>query len=351
MQSEIRKIDTLFQNTCSSNTPGVALVIKQQDRPLFKSAYGVCDLVTREKITADTCFNIASLTKQFTAFGILQLENEKQLSIEQTLEDFFPGYSRPCGNTVTVRHLLSHCSGLHDHYSYISTGTTKHITDSHVLEAMQKIGDLYFVPGSQYRYSNTAYCLLAKILEKTSGLDYNDFLQRHIFAPLGMHSSFCWNNQTGDEKKIATGYDKNALPQSFSSSGADQHPFFSTEGDGGIYTTINDYMQWMGSLQQPGVFSQKLIDKVKTPLFAIDGKARLFYGAGWFIDHHAPVKMYHCGSNGGYRSYSYSIPGAGYWIALFANRSDLPLEKLTFNITEWLVPEHQSFIPIETLTS
>lgn len=351
MPDSFEKIDRLLRNTCTEETPGLSVLVQKHGEIYLKESYGICDIASRLKIDSKTCFNIASLTKQFTAFGILLLEAANKISLHQKLSDFFPQYNKKTGEQVTVLQLLMHSSGLPDHYPYINTHIIKHTTDNDVLNAIQDIETTCFVPGTMYRYSNTAYCLLALIIQSASGMPYDLFLQKQIFNPTGMASSFFRNKQKANSN-IASGYEADADSGLFHLSGPDQNIFFTTEGDGGLYTSIDDYSKWLNALRNPGIFHEELTGKSRRPLFFITGYENLCYGFGWFIDtSNAHAKIQHSGSNGGYRSYCFTLPAEDYHIVLFSNRSDLQLEQLAFAINEWLVPGYAPFTAIDRLTS
>jgi CubicO group peptidase (beta-lactamase class C family) len=153
-------------------------------------------------------------------------------------------------------------------------------------------------------------------------------------------------------KPVADGYDVDSANTKFSRSGPDENIFFSTEGDGGIYTSMDDYLKWFNALQAGKWISKKLVARERSMQYMIDKERRSGYGYGWFIDDHSgDKKVYHSGSNGGYRAYSFSIPLQNFLIVIFSNRSDIDLEKIVLKITHLLGPADQPFIPIIVLTS
>ena len=129
---------------------------------------GLLILKQKQSLNSKTNFNIGSLTKQFTAFAILQLAESKKLSLDDHLNKFFPRLDKKVAETVTVKELLTHSSGIIDHYDLTNTKNMKHAHIDDVLKAIKNTDSTYFVPGSHFRYSNTAYCLLSLIIEKVS---------------------------------------------------------------------------------------------------------------------------------------------------------------------------------------
>ena len=345
------KLDSLLQSIYAASLPGASIAIMQNGKSVFEKSYGVRNTITKEKITDSTSFNIASLTKQFTAMAILQLYEQDKLTLSDHLSRFFPDMERTVADVVTVQQLLTHSSGILDHYGYVDTKGMKHAHDSDVYVAIQKLDSLYFNPDTKFRYSNTGYCLLALIVERASGLSYSNYMQKNIFQPAGMLHTKIWN-ETNTIFQPAIGYDKDSASQKIVPSGADEHIFFSTEGDGGIYTSIHDYLLWLKALQEGKLFNKNIVDKARSTEFLIQPELKFGYGFGWFIDDsEADRKVYHSGSNGVFRTYSFTIPEEDFSIVVFSNRSDIDVEQVVQKIYSLLYPDRKPFVPIEILTS
>jgi CubicO group peptidase (beta-lactamase class C family) len=353
-QSIISRLDSLFKTIYHSNDPGAVVAIKDKDKIIFKKGYGVANLQKATKLEASTNLNIGSLTKQFTAYSILQLVEKGSLLLDDKLIKFFPVFNPKTGNIITVRHLLTHSSGIVDHYGYTDTNKIKHATDMDVLNAVKNVDTTIFTPGEHYRYSNTAYCLLALIIEKLSGLSYSDYVEKNIFKPLGMQHSTVL--KIGSPIYMAAmGYtvnDNNSQKKQFELLDADQSIFFSTEGDGGVYTSIDDYLKWCGAWRNGNTLNQALIADAQSSHFLIDASQKLSYGYGWFVSEKNNEKIvYHTGSNGGFRAISFFIPARSYQVIIFSNRDDIDLEDLLQKINTILLVSNASFSKIEKLTS
>jgi CubicO group peptidase (beta-lactamase class C family) len=324
--------DSLLKTIYKNDSPGASIAIIREGKLIFKDSYGVADLETKTNLDSRTSFNIGSLTKQFTAFAILQLAESKKFSVDDHLGKFFPGLNRKVADAVTIRELLTHSSGLIDHYDLTDTKNLKHAHIKDVLFAIKNTDSTYFAPGSHYRYSNTAYCLLSLIIEKISGVSYAQYLKKNIFMPLGMKQTVIWNEKAKIENE-ATGYEFDSVTNSFKKSGADENIFFSTEGDGGIYTSVENYLKWFTALESGKIFPNELIRQARSSQFLIDKENHLSYGYGWFVNESSmPAKVYHSGSNGGFRAYSFSIPEKNFLIVIFSNRDDVDLENLVKKI-------------------
>jgi D-alanyl-D-alanine carboxypeptidase len=354
-QATTDRLDSLFKTIYTDQYPGAAIAIESDAKIIFKKGYGLANLQTKDKIETTTNLNIGSLTKQFTAYCILQLAGRGKLSLDDKLVKYFPGFNLKTGNVISVRQLLTHSSGIIDHYAFTDTNIIKHATDKDVLTAVENVDSTYFIPGSKYRYSNTAYCLLALIIEKLSGISYNDFVKKNIFEPLGMNHSAVL--KIGSLKfHAALGYtvSPNAIDnkKQFEVLDADQSIFFSTEGDGGIYTSIDDYLKWCNAWQNGNKLNKALMQQAQSAHFLIDPVNKLSYGYGWFVSEKNKTKLvYHTGSNGGFRAISFFIPSSKYHIIIFSNRDDIDLEELVIKINIILHVNNESFTKIESLVS
>jgi D-alanyl-D-alanine carboxypeptidase len=349
-QQYSRAIDSLMNTFYRKDAPGAAIEVQYDNQIIFSKGYGLADLSSGETISTGTNFNIGSLTKQFTAFAILQLQHEKKLSLEDKLSKYFPELTPLIGNPVNIRQLLSHCSGLPDHYGFTDTSFVKHATDEDVLRALEKADTLIFTPGSHYRYSNTAYCLLGLIVEKRSGLPYDAFIRQLIFTPLNMKGSTVFKYDSPIQNR-AKGYEPGTAGD-FKELDADQSVFFSTEADGGIYTTIGNYLRWCISIQQGSFSTTDALQQAWTPQCLVDTLKKLSYGYGWFISGNDSRKtVYHTGSNGGFRSVVFMIPAARYTVAIFSNRSDIDLEDIVLRINHLLHMGDKTFVKTGPLES
>lgn len=332
------QLDSLLKTIYKSDAPGISISIVRKGRLIFRRGYGLADLETNKPPDPTTNFNIGSITKQFTALCILQLAENKKLSLDDHLGKFLPALNKKVADLITIKELLTHSSGIIDHYDLTDTKNLKHAHISDVLNAVKNTDSTYFVPGSHFRYSNTAYCLLSLVVEKVSGMSYAQYLRKNIFMPLGMKKTVVWNEKEKIEH-AASGYEFDSATNSFKNSGADENIFFSTEGDGGIYTSVDDYLKWFTALQSGKIFPKEMIRRARSPQFSIDKENHLSYGYGWFIDESSvPVRVYHSGSNGGFRAFSFSVPEKNFLIVIFSNRDDVDLEKLIKNIYTIISP-------------
>jgi CubicO group peptidase (beta-lactamase class C family) len=348
-QAVNKRIDSLLSSIYKSNEPGIAIAIQQNGKVVFEKGYGVANMQTKEKISPVSNFNIGSLTKQFTAFGILQLAANNFLSLNDSIIKFFPQFNPKIGSIITVQQLLTHSSGIIDHYAFVDTNVVKHATDKDVLNAVKNIDSTYFPPGTKFRYSNTAYCLLALIIEKVSGFAYPYFIKENIFGPLEMNNSQVLKVNNPIANRVL-GYDSSQ--NSFKRLDMNDAIFFSTEGDGGVYTSVTDYLKWFNSLQTGSLMSKEWIEKARSAEFPVDEKNKLSYGFGWFIhDQNNFKEVYHTGSNGGFRTIAFSIPSKNYLIIILSNRTGIDLENILQEINKILGVAAEFYTKIDALES
>jgi D-alanyl-D-alanine carboxypeptidase len=348
-QTEQNRTDSLMSSIYRSGYPGAAIAVIKNGDVVFKKGYGVRDLDTKAQITTSTNFNICSMTKQFTAYAILQLQRAGRLSLDDKLSRFFPDFTPSVANTVTVRQLLSHSSGIKEHYSYVDKNQYREFWDKDVLNTLRHVDSLNFTPGTRYRYSNAAFCLLSQIIERLSGETYPSYICKHIFEPLNMLRS----NVIQPDFRIADraiGYEVET--DSITISDAKESLFFSTMGDGGVYTSIDDYLKWIMAIQQKHVLDPPLVDEAQSPKFPIDTTRNLSYGFGWFVGGSGDSKVvYHTGSNGGFRTVVFTKPSEKYALVIFSNRTGIDLEDLIRIINKIHGIDDRAFVKLEDLIS
>jgi len=348
-QNKCAQIDSLMSSIYQSGYPGAAIAVIKDGSVVFKKGYGVQDLDSKTLITPSTNFNICSITKQFTAYAILQLQREGKLSLDDKLSRFFPDFASGVANTVSVRQLLTHSSGIMEHYSYVDRAEHKEFWDADVLTALRAVDSVHFPAGSRYRYSNAAFCLLSLIIEKLSGETYPAYIGDHVFAPLDMtRSDVIQPDFTISDRSFGYECEKDT----FRMADAGESLFFSTMGDGGVYTSVDDYIRWITAIQQKRVLDPALVKEAQTAQFPIDTARNLSYGFGWFIAGSGDSRLvYHTGSNGGFRSIVLTKPSQKYAVIIFSNRTGVDLEDLVRLINRIYAIDDKAFVKLDTLIS
>ena len=326
------KIDRVFAAFKSNDAPGVAVLVVKDGKKVFERGYGVSDLRTRQKIGVDTNFRLASVSKEFTAMAIMLLVHDHKLSYSDHLTDIFHGFPE-YGKAITIRQLLTHTSGLLDYEDLMAKqyGNTPdeqipQIKDAGVLELLKQEKITKFAPGTKWDYSNSAYCVLAMVVEKLSGKPFGSFLDERIFAPLKMDHTVAYEKGKNEVAKRAFGNTKSDAGWKET----DQSSTSATLGDGGIYTSLEDMAKWDAALREHTLLSESDMQVALTPV-TIEGKATtepdgkpVTYGFGWFLDSYkGHPRMWHYGETVGFRSTIQRFPKNGLTVIVLANRVDL----------------------------
>lgn len=312
------EVDHLFSRYNEEFTPGASLMIIKDGNPLITKGYGMAHLGKEIPVTPETTFRLASITKQFTAAGIMLLEEEGHLEYFFTLTEIFPGFPE-YGKEITIRHLLNHTSGLIDYEDLIPDTATVQVTDEDVLAMMAAQDSAYFAPGSEYRYSNSGYAVLAMIIEKYSGQTYPAFMKAYIFDPLGMHNTVAYVKGVNEVPNRSYGYTKTG-DDTFEDS--DQSITSAVLGDGGIYSSVNDMFLWDQALYGETILSKESLIEATTPAVLANGDTTN-YGFGWRVDErNGYPRMHHAGSTSGFRNIYQRYPGEGFSVIVLTNRAE-----------------------------
>ncbi len=307
----------------------MAALLIRNARIVYRKGFGLADLDTHKPVTPNTQFLMGSITKQFTAMGIMILKERGKLQFEDSLAKFcpeFPDYAR----TITIRQLLNHVSGLPDYEELLlgkidfdnyfqsskSPRTAHEFTSAEALQALSRQQKLNFSPGEKFEYSNSGYVVLAQIIERLTGERYAEFLKEAIFDPLGMHDTLVVDERRQKVSRLALGYAKRH--------GQWQDIGYTPEnyiyGEDGIYSTVNDLYRWDQALYTERLVHRPTLEMAFAPGHTYDGKEAdtyltgilkrpTSYGFGWFITSlDGNLEMEHGGFWSGYRSYIIRVP-------------------------------------------
>ena len=311
-----KKVDGLFREFDHPDVPGASVAVVREEKIVMAKGYGLANVEESIPATPYTNFRIASMTKQFTAMCIMMLKERGLLSYNDPITRFFPDFPA-IGKQITVRHLVGHTSGLVDYEDIIPAGQTEQLKDRDVLELLKTQQGTYFTPGTQYRYSNTGYALLALIVEQVSGTDFATFLKENIFDPLGMSETVAYEKGASTVNHRALGYRQ--TDQGFID--ADQSLTSAVLGDGGIYTSVLDYCKWDQALYGTELVGRQALQEVFTPGRLADGTPTI-YGFGWRIETRGTtLVVHHNGGTCGFNSAVRRAPERQTTVMVFANRA------------------------------
>lgn len=334
--AEHASLQTTFERAIEEfdlpDSPGGAVLVYQGDSVLLRRAFGLAEVESGRQNTPETCFRLASVTKQFTAMCVLILADRGELQVTQPMSDFFADFP-PAAAQVTVHELLSHTSGIVAYEEVMAETTTVPVLDADVFRLLQTVDSTYFPPGSNYRYSNSGYALLALIVEKVSGMGFAEFLSKEIFLPLGMKSSIAIEHGLTDAAIRAFGYSPPDSGQT-EFQRTDQSTTSHVLGDGGIYSCVDDLLRWhLSLLDRPLVSREILEDAFAVQAMSEDGTTR--YGYGWMIGEIGGLKtVFHSGSTIGFRNFLLRVPERGLLVVVLMNRNDGPAETIARRLAE-----------------
>ena len=317
MSMKQKSIDDIMSAYQSSDKPGASVLVFKDDKIIFKKGYGVSNVSTQEKITQNTNFRLASVTKQFTAMSILLLVQKGRLKLEDPLKKYFPSFP-VYGKDIKIKHLLTHTSGLMDYEDLIPPTQAVQLHDTNCLQLMYKANGLYFTPGAQYKYSNTGYAILALVVEKISGQDFGVFLKENIFKPLKMKYSVAFEEGKSTIPNRAFGYsmDNGSWVET------DQSLTSAVLGDGGIYTNTIEMTQWIKALWDYKLLGSEMQIQSWTRKKLNNG-APIEYGYGWHVEDYKNITHpHHGGSSIGFRNQLLLFPEQKLMVILLTNRNE-----------------------------
>ncbi|HVF39395.1 MAG TPA: serine hydrolase domain-containing protein [Gemmatimonadaceae bacterium] len=305
-------IDPLMQRYDGA-VPGVSLLVMKDGVPVVRRSWGMSDLEQNIPATPETNFRLASITKQFTAAAILLLVQDRKVSLDDPISRWLP--SLPTSTApVTIRHLLSHTSGIVDYEDVMAPETSTQLLDADVLRLVEKHDSTYFKPGTGYRYSNSGYALLALIVERASGKTFAAFLRDRIFAPLGMMRTVAHQEGASVVDRRAFGYtSKNGTWLR-----KDQSTTSAVLGDGGIYSSIDDLAKWDAALYDSRLLSDESRRAAFTAHTSTDDP-NIKYGFGWRI---SGQMLWHSGETSGFRNVILQFPAKRLTVVMLSNRDD-----------------------------
>jgi len=340
-------IDGIFAPMAGAKTPGMAVLVEKKGRVVFERGYGVRDLRTLAPIDARTDFRLASFTKQFTAMAVMLLVHDGKLRYDERLTELFPEFPA-YGRAITIRHLLTHTSGLPDYEDLMTGGNwtaTHQIQDAEVLGLLERQTAGKFAPGSQWAYSNSGYVVLGLVVAKVSGAPFGQFLDARIFRPLRMSHTLAFVNGKNTVPRRAYGHRKDG--ERFVE--ADESATSATLGDGGVYSNLEDLAKWDRALDSHTLVSEAEMGPALTPAKLNDGSQPRWpaigdednlhpgqpvsYGFGWFLDpFEGQARMWHTGSTMGFRTVIERFGEEGLTIVVLCNRMDLNAEGLALRV-------------------
>ncbi len=326
-------LDAILRQSIDSDGPGMAALAGSRDGVILQKGYGLADVQKRVPITPGTRFLIASVSKQFTAAAVVLLQDRGLISFDDYLDGWFsdlPGWSQ----RVTIRHLLTHTSGIPDYldeeFFRRASETEPRIDD--VMQMISEFNRLDFSPGDKYSYSNSGYVLLGRLVEKAAGVSFARFVHSSIFEPLAMDSS-----RVGCEGELICSQAVGYVQDGEEHSAVDYNRAVEGWADGNIITTVGDLFKWDRALYTDKLLAPSQRREVFAPFFPPDS-GQTSYGFGFLLcDRRGVREVWHAGGTRGYSAQVARYPDSETFIALLTNRNDLDLTELRGRLVHHLL--------------
>ncbi len=297
----------------SGHVPGAAVLVIKDGVPVLRQGFGLAEVESGREVTPRTAFRLASVSKQFTATAILLLAQDGIVSLDDSVRRWLPELPA-AADAIRIRHMLSHTSGLLDYEDLMDPTDVRQVHDADVLALLAHENRTLFVPGTDYRYSNSGYALLALVVERASGLEYSEFLRQRIFSPLGMSAvAFrAGHNQVPDRA-----YGHSLIDGHWQRT--DQSTTSAVLGDGGIYASIDDLERWDAALYDDRLLRQPWRELATSPATRTDEPHVPYYGFGWRLEGDL---QWHSGESIGFRNVILRWPSRRFTVIVLSNRDE-----------------------------
>jgi CubicO group peptidase (beta-lactamase class C family) len=273
------KLDTFFKKLHKLNGFNGAVLVSQYGKIIYKNAFGYSSFTKKDTNTTQTQFQLASVSKQFTAVAIMQLHEKGLINYDDPVYKHIPSF--PYDSSITIRSLLTHSSGIPNYVYCLDRVWNKRLsmTNDQIVDLFAKYKPgINYMPNSRFNYNNSNYVLLAYIVEKLSGMSFREYAQKNLFAPAGMSRSFIYDpTKTELVASAAVGY----TPRRH---GYWQVPFDHLDGatgDKGVYSTVEDLFKWDMALNSEKLVKMSTLREAFLPAHTFRNMITKNYGFGW----------------------------------------------------------------------
>ena len=341
--SEVKsqKIDSIFNSWTETNHPGGAIGIMQNGEVIYSKAFGLASLEYQVPNTMETIFNVGSVSKQFTAMGIVLLQEKGLLSVDDDIRKHLPDMP-DFGHTITIRHMLHHTSGMRSLHAMLGLAGWRDDdsrTNEDLYRFMLNQKELNFIPGDEYLYCNTGYMLMVNIIENVTKEKFPQWMKTNVFEPLGMSNTY-----------VEDRYDRIVPNNATSYYGAKGDFFRAVEywgyvGSGNVHSTTNDLLNWLQNFSTPSTNWSSAFEMLKTTDELNDGSENN-YAFGVSLDEFKGyIRVQHGGAIAGFRAYASTYPEEQLSIAVLTNFSSSNPGSIERNIAGILLKDNSNTIP------
>ncbi|MFT5676567.1 MAG: CubicO group peptidase (beta-lactamase class C family) [Paraglaciecola sp.] len=306
--------DDVLERYIDTAGPGVAVIVTQKGKTLYKNARGMANIELQVPLKSDSVFRLGSITKQFTGAAIMILLEQGKLSLSDDLHKYIPDFPTE-GNKVTIKHLLSHTSGIANYTEDENIWNKELKTPSTIDEMIVRFAEhpMALKTGEANRYSNTAYVLLGKIIEVASGKSYPEFIEQDIFAKLGMKNSRYGGLQIIPNR--ASGYSES--PEGYVNSG--YIDMIWPHAAGSLLSTVDDLNIWFSALRNGKLITKESYQLMTSPVKLNDGTMSQYgFGLGLYtINKYKAIG--HGGGIHGFVTNAFYLPEEDLYVAVLNN--------------------------------
>lgn len=328
-QTVTADIDKFMNEKYPVNQPGAAILVAKNDKVIFRKGYGLASLNPDKPVIPDMVFRIGSITKQFTSTAILKLAEQGKVDLKADITRYLTDFSSP-GKTVTVEQLLNHTSGIKSYTSLPEAMSKKelYISPADMVKIIQaQPSD--FAPNDQWLYNNSGYFLLGMIIEKASGMTYGEYVQKNLFKPTGMKSSFA--DDANLPANTAKGYQKSGSTEFVVSDYV--HPSVPYSA-GAIFSTVDDLWKWNQAIFNYKLVKKESLEKAWKPTTLNNGK-QVGYGYAWQFGRLGDAKVIgHGGAIDGYLTMEIYVPDQKIYVCILSNSMTVNPEEYAYQVAE-----------------
>lgn len=344
-QDEQERVTSLFEHLNDGVQPGAAVMVIRDDEVVYSRGFGYANIDAHTPIDENSTFRLGSVSKQFTATAIMVLAEAGKIDYNDPVIKYLPELTGYPG--ITIRHLLTHTSGLPDYYDTIDTSQGMP-TNSDLPAELASMNGPVFAPGEKYEYSNPGYEMLSLIVERASGQSFAQFMTENVFEPAGMDDSLIYDHTEPEIPNRVLGYEPDG--KGFRLNDFDELNHI--VGSGGMYATIEDFFAWDRALYHDYVVSEDTLRTAFTRHRLSNGN-EIDYGFGWRLDQYrGHRRIAHSGSWVGFRTHIARYPDERLTIVVLTNRSDGNPGWYIDRITDIYLPDRgNSFRPADTVAA
>lgn len=331
------QVDRLLSASIKESDPGAVILIIQNGQVLKSASYGLANVESKMPVTAQTPFEIGSMSKPFTAMAVMMLAERGKLGLDDPLTKFFP--TLPAyAQKIAVRHLLNHTSGLVDVINPKWFRRGYQPTSQELVEMLAREQKVNFAAGENFEYNNTGYVLLALIVEKASGVRFSKFMRENIFKPLEMNRTLIYDETKPKIAGMAVSY--SAEGGAFKRDEDLSDKFFF--GAKGVISTAEDLAKWDHALETEKLVKAATLRRIFAPTRLNNGTMSA-YGFGWYVSREGGLDVLeHGGGYLGYRSYLKRYPAEHTTLILLSNNGSLEYVPLTRKIGQIYLAERMT---------